>query len=262
MLELGLQGKVAIVTGGAMGMGRACIEGFVKEGVNSIIADLQIEKAERIANKLSRDKARVIAIETDVSKQADVVECASRTMKEFGKIDILVNNAGVGSQNIDFINLPEEQWDLLNRVNAKGVFLMTKAVLPHMIAAKYGKIINFSSLYGKEAFPLAVDYCASKFAVIAITQSVAKEHAQYNINVNAVCPGIVRTDIWDNILSILSKRTGEHPDEIWRKTVESIPLKRPQTTEDVANVVLFLSSDISKNITGESISINGGMKMD
>jgi meso-butanediol dehydrogenase/(S,S)-butanediol dehydrogenase/diacetyl reductase len=262
MLELKLQGKVAIITGGAVGMGRACVEGFVREGANAVIADLQIEKAEELAKKMSRDEATVIAIKTDVSKQTDVGECISKTMEQFGKIDILVNNAGVGSKNIDFIDLPEEQWDLLNRVNAKGVFLMTKAVLPHMIAAQYGKIVNLASFYGKEGMPLAVDYCASKFAVIAITQSAAKEHAQYNININAVCPGIVRTDIWDDILEILSKRTGEPPEKVWREIVEGIPLKRPQTVEDIANLVLFLSSDISKNITGESISINGGLKMD
>ena len=261
-MDLGLQGKVAIVTGGAMGMGRACVEGFVKEGANAVIADVDIKTAEDLAKKLSADAVKVLAVKTDVSQQAEVSNVVSKTMEEFGRIDILVNNAGIGSEQVNFVDLEEGQWDLINSVNAKGVYLMIKAVLPHMMAARYGKIINFSSLYGKEGFPLAAAYCVSKSAVIAITQAVAKEYAEYNINVNAVCPGVVRTPLWKKILNTLSQRTGEPQEQIWDKTVASIPLKRPQSMEDIANVVLFLSSELSRNITGESTSINGGMKVD
>ena len=119
-----------------------------------------------------------------------------------------------------------------------------------------------SSFYGKEGFPQAAAYCSSKAAVIAITQAVAKEYAEYDINVNAVCPGIVRTHLWDEILNALSQRTGEPQEQIWEKTVASVPLKRPQTVEDIANVVLFLSSELSRNITGESINITGGLGCD
>jgi NAD(P)-dependent dehydrogenase (short-subunit alcohol dehydrogenase family) len=261
-MNLGLEGKVAIVTGGAKGMGRTCVESLVAEGANAVIADVNITAAQDLANQLTENKLRVLAVKTDVSQKAEVANVVSTTMKEFGKIDILVNNAGIGAKLVKIIDLEEEQWDLINDVNVKGVYLMTKAVLPHMMAAKYGKIVNFSSFYGKEGFSVAADYCASKSAVIAITQAVAKEYAEYNINVNAVCPGIIRTDIWEEILDILSQRTGEPREQIWQKTIEGVPLKRPQTAEDIANVVLFLSSDISRNITGESISINGGLKMD
>jgi NAD(P)-dependent dehydrogenase (short-subunit alcohol dehydrogenase family) len=261
-MNLGLEGKVAIVTGGARGMGRACVEGFVKEGANAVIADVNVKTAEELARKLSRDAVKVLAVKTDVSQKAEVSNVVSKAMEEFGKIDILVNNAGIGAKLVKLVDLEEEQWDLINDINVKGVYLMTRSVLPHMMAARYGKIINFSSYYGKEGFPLAADYCASKFAVIAITQAVAKEYAEYNINVNAVCPGIIRTDIWEEILDTLSQRTGKPREQLWEETVAGIPLKRPQTAQDVANVVLFLSSDISRNITGESISINGGLKVD
>jgi NAD(P)-dependent dehydrogenase (short-subunit alcohol dehydrogenase family) len=243
-------------------MGKACVEGLVKEGANVTIADTDIEGAQELAQKLSRDGAKVLTVKTDVSQKVEVDKVVATTMEEFGKIDILVNSAGIGSRLVNFVDLEEEQWNLINDINAKGVYLMTRAILPHMMATRYGKIVNFSSLYGKEAFPLAADYCASKFAVTAITQAVAKEYAEYNINVNAVCPGIVRTDIWENVLDTLSRRTKEPREQIWEKTVADIPLKRSQTVEDVASVVLFLSSDISRNITGESININGGLKVD
>ena len=261
-MDLGLQGKIAIVTGSATGMGKACVEGFVKEGANAVIADVDIKTAEELAKKLNRDVVKVLAIKTDVSQQAEVSNVVSKTMEEFGKIDILVNSAGAGSEQVNFVDLEERQWDLINNVNAKGVYLITKAVLPHMMAARYGKIVNFSSLYGKEGFPLAAAYCVSKSAVIAITQAVAKECAEYTINVNAVCPGMVRTPLWEKILNTLSQRTGEPREQIWDEVVTSIPLKRPQTVEDIANIVLFLSSELSRNITGESISINGGIKVD
>ena len=261
-MDLGLQGKIAIVTGSATGMGKACVEGFVKEGANAVIADVDIKTAEELAKKLSTDTVKVLAVKTDVSQQAEASNVVSQTMEEFGKIDILVNNAGIRSEQVNFVDLEEGQWDLINNINAKSVYLMTKAVLPHMMAARHGKIVNFSSFYGKEGFPQAAAYCVSKSAVIAITQAVAKEYAEHNINVNAICPGIVRTHLWDEILDTLSQRTGEPQEQIWEKTVASVPLKRPQTVADITNVVLFLSSKLSRNITGESISINGGMKVD
>lgn len=131
-----------------------------------------------------------------------------------------------------------------------------------MIAARYGKIINISSGAGKEGFEGLSSYCASKFAVLGLTQTLAKELAEYNINVNAVCPGIIRTPMWEVMLDALSKREGRPREEIWDSWRKVIPLQRAQTPEDIANVVLFLSSEVSRNMTGEAISVNGGMRMD
>ena len=140
--------------------------------------------------------------------------------------------------------------------------MVTQAIVSHMIAARCGKIVNLSSLAGKKGAAGVAHYCASKFAVIGITQSLAYELAEYNINVNAVCPGILRTALWEVLLDARSKRQDLPREQIWDRFIEQIPLKRPQTPEDIANVILFLSSEVSRNMTGEAISVNGGIRMD
>ena len=260
-MELGLKGKVAIVTGGARGIGGCIAGGFAREGTSVVIGDILYEAAQELAEKLTRSGARAIAVKTDVTKKSDADNLASTAIKEFGKIDILVNAAGI-TQDILLVDIDEAAWDRMLEVNAKSVFLVTKAVMPHMIAARYGKIVNISSRSGKEGMPGLSHYAASKFAIIGFTQASAKELAQYDINVNAVCPGILRTDMWEKILDARSARTGIPREEVWARAMETIPLKRPQVPEDIANVVLFLSSDISRNITGESVNVSGGARVD
>lgn len=260
-MDLGLAGKVAVVTGGGRGIGAATVEGFAKEGANVVVADIRLDEAQELAETLGRGGVKVLAVRTDVTKKSDVDNLVSTTLEEFGKIDILVNNAGV-ARDIMFVDIEEEDWDLVNHVNAKGVYLVTRAVVPHMIAARYGKIINISSLAGKEGSVGLSHYSASKFAIIGLTQAVAKELGEYNINVNAVCPGILRTAIWEVLLDVRAKRQGLPREQIFDNWIERIPLKRPQDLEDIANVVLFLSSEVSRNITGEAINVNGGLRMD
>ena len=260
-MDLGLKGKVAIVTGGALGIGASIVEGFVKEGANVIIADNDFDAAQQLAEKMPTNESRILAIKTDVTVKSDADNLVATTLNEFGMIDILVNNAGVVS-DINFVDLEEAEWDRICDVNIKGVYLVTRAVVPHMMSSRYGKIINLSSLAGKRGNIGLAHYCASKFAVLGITQSLAKELGQYNINVNAVCPGIVGTTMWDILLDARSRRQNLSREQIWDSWMEQIPLKRPQTPEDMANVVLFLSSEISRNITGEAISVNGGLYMD
>jgi len=260
-MDLGLGGKVAIVTGGAKGIGASIVEGFVKEGASVVIADSDVDAAQQLAEKLRRNGAKVLVVRADVTKKSDADNLIATTLNEFGVIDILVNNAGVVS-DISFVDLEESEWDRICDVNIKGVYLITRAVVPHMMSSRYGKIINLSSLAGKRGNIGLAHYCASKFAVIGITQSLAKELGQYNINVNAVCPGIVGTAMWDTLLDARSRRQNLSREQIWEVWMEQTPLKRPQTPEDMANVVLFLSSEISRNITGEAISVNGGLYMD
>jgi meso-butanediol dehydrogenase/(S,S)-butanediol dehydrogenase/diacetyl reductase len=260
-MDLGLQGKVAIVTGGARGIGAAIVEGFAKEGANVVVADISLDFAQELAEKIGRGGVKVLAVKTDVTKKSDADNLVSTTLEELGKIDILVNNAGVARDTM-FVDIEEEDWDLVNDVNAKGVYLVTRAVVPHMIAARYGKIINISSRSGKEGQIGLSHYAASKFAVIGLTQALAKELGEYNINVNAVCPGILRTIMWEGLLDARTKRQGLPREQILDGWIKQIPLKRPQNPEDIANVVLFLSSEVSRNMTGEAININGGLRMD
>jgi NAD(P)-dependent dehydrogenase (short-subunit alcohol dehydrogenase family) len=260
-MELGLTGKVAIVTGGARGIGKSIVEGFAKEGASVVISDILFDVAQELAEKLTRNGTRMLAVKTDVSKKSDAHNLAAATMKEFGKIDILVNAAGIIRDTM-LVDIEEEEWDQILDINVKGIYLITRAVVPHMIATRQGKIVNISSRSGKDAQAGLSHYGASKFAIIGITQSLAKELAPNDINVNAVCPGIVRTDMWERILDARSARTGVPREEIWAGMIETIPLKRPQVPEDMANMVLFLCSDIARNITGEAINVNGGSRMD
>ena len=261
-MELNLEGKVAIVTGGARGLGKAMVEEFVKEKANVVIADILLNDGQELAEKLSGDGVKVTVVKTDVSKKPEADNLAMTALKEFGKIDILVNGAGV-TADLEFLDIEEAEWDRVMDINAKGTYLVTKAVVPHMIANRYGKVINISSRSGKDGTPTLAHYCASKFAVIGLTQSLAKALAKYAINVNAVCPGIIRTDKWERILDARARCAGIPREEIFAKVVEEmIPLGRPAEPIDIANMVIFLSSDVTGYITGESISVNGGSLMD
>jgi len=260
-MELGLKGKVAIVTGGARGIGGNIVEGFAREGANVVIGDILSDVAQELAEKLSKGGTKVLAVKTDVSRKSDADNLVATTLKEFGKIDILVNAAGIVRDTL-LVDIEEEEWEQVFAINAKSVYLVSRAVVPHMIAAKQGKVVNISSRAGKDVPAGLSHYGASKFAVIGITQAMAKELAPYDINVNAICPGILRTDMWEKILDVRSKRTGIPREEIWSRMMDTIPLKRPQVPEDITNVVLFLSSEVACNITGEAISVNGGARMD
>ena len=260
-MELGLKGKVAIVTGGARGIGGNIVEGFAREGASVVIGDILSDVAQELAEKLSKGGTKVLAVKTDVSRKSDADNLVATTLKEFGKIDILVNAAGIVRDTL-FVDIEEEEWEQVFAINVKGTYLASRAVVPHLIAAKQGKVVNISSRAGKDVPAGLSHYGASKFAVIGITQAMAKELAPYDINVNAICPGILRTAMWEKILDVRSKRTGIPREEIWSRMMDTIPLKRPQVPEDITNVVLFLSSDVSRNITGEAISVNGGARMD
>ncbi len=260
-----LESRVAIVTGGAKGIGRGIAEALARHGASVVIADLDADEAQRAAEEVARDHAgsevqRVLARRLDVTSGDDNRRLVAGILSELGRIDILVNNAGV-SRSIPFVDIDEAEWDRVFDINVKGVYLATRAVLPHMIERRYGKIVNISSMVGKEAIPLFVHYSASKFAVIGITQGVAKEVAEHDINVNAVCPGVVRTPLWEPLLDQLSANKGISRDEAFLEFVAGIPLGRPQEPEDIGEVVAFLASDKARNMTGQAINVTGGMQL-
>jgi meso-butanediol dehydrogenase / (S,S)-butanediol dehydrogenase / diacetyl reductase len=260
-MELGMESKVGIVTGGGRGIGAEIAMALGKEGVDVVIAEVMTDAAEEVAGKIRSLGVRSLVIKTDVSQKADADNLAARTIKEFGRIDILVNNAGV-VLDASFLETQEPDWDRLFSINVKGVYLVTRAVVPHMMAARSGKIINIASRGGKEGQALLACYCATKFAVVGLTQAMAKEFAEYNINVNDVCPGLLWTEMMKQRMDARSQKQGLPPEDIYQKLVEGIPLKRPQTPEDVAKAVIFLCSDMAVNITGESLNVTGGLRMD
>ncbi|HEY9240897.1 MAG TPA: SDR family NAD(P)-dependent oxidoreductase, partial [Streptosporangiaceae bacterium] len=178
--------------------------------------------------------------------------------QQLGPIDVLVNNAGISSV-APFLEITDADWERLLGVNLRGVFVVTQRVLGPMVARHCGRVINISSMAGKEGLPNLAHYCASKFGVIGLTQSLAKEVAADNVTVNAVCPGVVRTPLWDDpatgILNQLDGETG------WQAFLAGIPLGRPQSTADIGHACAYLASDRAANITGEALNVSGGQQM-
>jgi meso-butanediol dehydrogenase/(S,S)-butanediol dehydrogenase/diacetyl reductase len=268
-----LENKTAIVTGAGRGIGRAIATTLAKEGADIVLVDVERlqsvssqyqdsylrghQAALKLVDEIRLMGHRAMAVNTDVTKGAEVARMVEQALKEFGKIDILVNNAGVVT-NANVVDLSEDQWDLVMNVNAKGVFLCCKAVAPHMIRNRSGKIVNISSESGKTGEKGLAHYCASKFAVIGFTQSLALELAPYNITVNAVCPGMVYTKMWEYLTKVEDAKTPSE-EKFAQDVKQLMPLGRPQTPEDIANAVLFLCT--SDNITGESINVTGGHEM-
>jgi meso-butanediol dehydrogenase / (S,S)-butanediol dehydrogenase / diacetyl reductase len=252
-----LEGRVAVVTGGARGIGRGIVEALAAHGATVVVADLDLDEGRRVAESLGEGGH---AKELDVTSEASVRGVMSDVIDELGQLDILVNNAGV-SRSIPFVDIEEAEWDRVFDINVKGVYLACRAVVPHMMGRRQGKIVNLSSMVGKEAIPLFVHYSASKFAVIGITQGLAKELAPYDVNVNAVCPGIVRTPLWEPLLDQLSENKGISRDAAFAEFVDGIPLGRPQDPQDIGEVVAFLASDKARNMTGQGINVTGGMQL-
>ena len=257
-VEISLQGKNAVVTGGGGGMGRTTSMLLAQAGANVMVADMDAAAAEQTAADIAaKFGVKTAFCKCDVTVKSEVDAMVAAALEAFGRIDVLNNIAGA-STKVDFLEMPEEIYDFMMDVNAKGTFLVDQAVLRVMIPNRSGKIVNMSSMSGKEGYPTNIAYTASKFAVTGMTQAIAKYAAPYNINVNCVCPGIVHTRIWDKLLDDV-KQAGGDPDAYWNERISGIPLKRPQTEEDVARMFLYLSSPFADNMTGQGINVTGGL---
>jgi meso-butanediol dehydrogenase / (S,S)-butanediol dehydrogenase / diacetyl reductase len=251
-------GKRVLVTGAAQGIGRAISAAFVKEGATVYLTDLNGDGVAETADELGDG---TYSAQLDVTDKAAVTQVVDRAIDELGGIDILVNNAGTITMR-PTVELSEEEWDLNMDVNAKGVFLCTQAVLPHMIE-RSGEccVVSTASQAGKRGYPLFSHYCASKAAVLNFTRAVANEVAPH-VRLNCVCPGIVNTDMMEREYAWENEMTGEPKEEIKERWMSGIPMGRFQEPEDVAGVVLFLASDAASEMTGQGINVTGGMVMD
>jgi NAD(P)-dependent dehydrogenase (short-subunit alcohol dehydrogenase family) len=257
-----LKGSVAIVTGGARGIGRGIAYELANEGARIVIADLPAVTAERdeTIGDIKKRGGAAIAVDCDVRDFAQAQAMVQQAIDAFGQVDILVNNAGVIRIG-PVVAFAEDDWDLIMDVNVKGTFLCSKAVIPHMAGRRSGKIINVSSIAGKRGRPFASSYASSKWAVIGFTQSLAYELAPVNVNVNAICPGEVDTHMWrEVILPMAAAAASQSKDEAWEAMLKrDVPLARPQTPEDMGRAVVYLCRE--DNVTGVALNISGGTEM-
>ncbi len=280
-MEQRLGEKIAIVTGAGQGIGKAVALRLAEEGANVVVADINPKTAEQTAEEIRAINRRALPYAIDVANITEIQPIVDNAVAKFGRIDILINAAGV-AQTGPFLDLTEQQWDRVVDTNLKGTTFCIQAVgrqmirqVPEEVKAAghadrsplgdtlrcYGKIVNFSSISGRHGRAAQVPYAASKAAIISITQSAALAFAQYNINVNAVCPGVVPTPMWDQIDRDRGRISGLAPGESIKSFIERTPLKRAGSPEDVAGVVAFLCSPDSDYMTAQTLNVDGGLEM-
>ena len=258
-----LSGKVAIVTGSAGGIGRGIAVKFAQEGCNVAVVDINMQGANETLNEVTKLGREGLAIQADVTNSAQLQAMAEQVVKKFGKIDILVNNAGTLFTVADHdkksvADIPEEQWDKLVEINLKGCFLCCKIVVPYMKEKKYGKIVNFSSLGAIHPPAVCPHYNAAKAGIMGLTLDMAAELGPFNITVNSIMPGPIRTPFYDPLLGAMSE---EDRDARFAGMSAGVPLQRMGTPEDVAGAALFLSSELSSYVSGVNLLVAGGLPL-
>ena len=244
-----LEGKVALVTGGAQGIGQVTAFHLASMGADVAVSDINREGALRTAKEIEGLGRRGLALEGDVSDPADAEIIVAKTVEQLGGIDILVNNAGITRDKL-LLRMTEEDWDAVLNVNLKGTFNCTKAAIKHMVKRKSGRVVNIASVVGEMGNAGQANYAASKAGIIGLTKSIAREYAQRGINVNAIAPGYIETPMTE----ALSEKVKE-------ELKAGIPMARLGTPSDVAKAVYFLVSDASSYITGQVLNVNGGIYM-
>lgn len=254
-----LSDKIALVTGAGQGIGKACALTIATQGADVAVVDINGQTAEQTASEVIALGRKGLALQADVGEVSAIDRMVRQTLDAFGRIDMLVNNAGV-TRRAYIMDLTEEDWDRIHRVNAKGVFFCLQRVAREMIPRREGRIVNIASIAGKgyEGTSNAA-YAASKGAVISLTKTAAQQLARHNINVNAVCPGVTNTALSQASLEMRAQQEGVSVEEIQRRRAETIPLRRANEPEDIAAMVAFLGSAGARNITGQSFNVDGGI---
>lgn len=252
-----LKGRVAIVTGGAGGIGFGIAGRLYAAGASVVVADLDLARAEQRAAELGD---RAVGIRHDVTDEGSAVLLREQTLARFGGIHILVNNAGVGPRPAPIEQLSVAEYDRVMNINARGTFTTTHTI-SQALPEQVGRIINISSVMGQEGGATVSHYCASKFAILGMTKSWALEFASRGITVNAVLPGVVQTALHDAVTDLFAAGTNTTPEQSLEWFRSQMPLHRFQTPEDIGAMVAFLAGDDAKNITGASMSVDGGWVM-
>jgi NAD(P)-dependent dehydrogenase (short-subunit alcohol dehydrogenase family) len=247
-----LSGKVAVITGGASGIGRSTALLFAREGATVVIADLNVQGGESVTTKITEAGGRAIFEAADVTRAEDCLRVAERAIREFGRIDVLFNNAGI-IRRATVLDLGEDEWDQVMAVNVKSIYLLSREVIPHMQKQGSGTIINTASGWGLAGGAKAAAYCASKGAVVLLTKAMAIDHGPQKIRVNCICPGDTDT----GMLRHEAQQLGEANDRFLAEAAKR-PLGRVGSPEEIAQAVLYLASDASSFVTGTAMVVDGG----
>jgi len=247
-----LSGKVAMITGGASGIGRATALLFAREGAAVVVVDIDEPKGQAVVESMVKEGGKAIFLHCDVTRASDCQSAVSKAVEKLGKIDVLFNNAGI-IRRASVVDTTEEEWDQVMATNVKSVFLLSKCVVPLMVEAGSGVIINTASGWGLVGGRNAASYCASKGAVVLLTKAMALDHGPQNIRVNCICPGDT-----DTPMLLSEARQLGIPREEFLAEAKRRPLRRIGRPEEIANAALFLASDASSYVTGTALVVDGG----
>jgi len=260
MADQRLAGKTCVVSGAGRGIGKGIVQRLAAEGANVGVVDLNREAAEQVVTEISEQGGNALACQCDVSERAQVKSMISQVVEEFGSLDVIFNNAAIAEIRL-FMDVQEEHWEKIMKVNGLGVLIcMQEAARQMMEQGKGGKIINTSSIAGKQGYDLQPHYCASKFAVVALTQAGARAFGKHGITVNAFCPGVVRTELWKQLdQEFMDLGISERPGQAIDDFAAGALLGRSSTADDIVGLAAFLASNDSDYITGQSIMVDGGM---
>lgn len=255
-----LEDKVAIVTGGGRGIGRAIAHKFAAEGASVLIAARSKNEVSSVAKEIQSAGHKATAISADVSMEIDCRQIIATAREQFGRVDILVNNAGILGPVKPVEEIKPAEWDEVLAVNLRGAFLLSRIVLPEMYALGSGAILNISSVSAKVPYPWNSPYAASKAGLVALTRTLAAESARKGVRVNAICPGPVpETEMSQNLGKALAARLKADPEKLFEKYLEGILQGKPQTADQIAEAALFLVSPQASAITGQTLNVDGGI---
>jgi len=261
-----LKGKVAIITGGGRGIGKAIAKAFISEGATVVIASTTLSKLEETVKELQAMGGKAMGIQTDITDEQQVIRMVSETIKAFGQIDILVNNSGVGGPASNVVDLKLEDWNQVLAIDLTGSMLCAREVLKYMIPRKTGNIINIGAEGGRtgdgrSGYPMRSPYCCAKMGVIGLTETLAQEVGKYNIRVNCISAAGVRGDRWNRIVMARAEAEGKTFDEMLKTLVAKYSLGRPTEEYELGNCAIFLASEESSAITGQTIVNHCGQHM-